>query len=127
MTDFIKLTIDWRDAHSEVPEQQQEAFTQQLLRELRKSSAIASADRVVDPNMPPGSMGEHWLWSILTAEIPGSGLRLACEEALNQLAGKPVEFTVEVNGQKIAAKHVRPDDFDGVVDKLVEAATKMKQ
>lgn len=128
MTDTIKLTIDWREADGEVPEGRQEAFTQRLLKELRASDAVTRTDRVADPDVPAGGMGAQWLWSVLTAEIPGPALRAASEEALNQLAGKPIEFTIEINGQsrKIIAKDVRPNDFDRVVNKLVEAAKELK-
>ncbi|MEM9152172.1 MAG: hypothetical protein AAGB19_17190 [Cyanobacteria bacterium P01_F01_bin.3] len=129
MTDIIKLTIDWRDAESEMPEAQQEAFTQRVWQDLRSSSAVETVERVPDPDVPEGGMGRHWLWNILTAEIPGPALRAAGEEALYQLGARPIEFTLEVDGksQKVGAKNVRPDDFDQVLDKLVEAAKKLKE
>ena len=76
-------------------------------------------------------MGAHWLWNVLTAEIPGPALRAAGEEALNQLAGKPIEFTVEVEGKegesrKVTAKNVRPDNVGNVLDQLVEAAKELE-
>ena len=128
MTDTVWLTIDWRKADSDMPEAQQEAFTQTLFRELRTLDEIKTVDRIRDPNVPAGGMGVNWLWSILTAEIPGNGLAQASREVFVRLSGQPIELTVEVNGQtqKIDAKNVRPDDFDQVVDKLVEAAKKMK-
>lgn len=128
MADVVRLTIDWREADSNVPEAQQEAFTQTLFQELRSLDQVATVDRIPDPDAPVGGMGAHWLWNILTAEIPGNGLRVAGQAALDQLAGKPLDFTVEVNGQsqKVSASNVRPDDFDRVLDQLVEAAQKMK-
>ena len=128
MTDTIKLTIDWRDAVSEMPDAQQEAFTQRVWQDLRVSNAVEKVERVPDPNVPDGGMGANWLWNVLTAEIPGPALRVAAEEALYQLGGRPIEFTLEVDGksQKVGAKNVRPDDFDEVLDKLVEAAKKLK-
>lgn len=131
MADIFKLTIDWRDADSEMPESQQEAFTQRVWQDLRASSAVEQVNRVVDPAVPDGAMGGHWLWNVLTAEIPGPALRAAGEEALNQLAGKPIEFTVEVEGKegesrKVSAKNVRPDNVSDVLDQLVEAAKALK-
>lgn len=128
MVETIRLTIDWREADGEVSERQQEAFTQRVLKDLRASDAVETVERVADPAVPEGGMGAQWLWSLLTAEIPGPALRAASEEALHQLAGKPIEFTVEVEGasRKISVKDVRPDDFDRVVDKLVEAAKALK-
>lgn len=129
MTDAIKLTIDWRDAECEMPEAQQEAFTQRVWQDLRGSSAVETVDRVPDSDVPDGGMGANWLWNVLTAEIPGPALRAAAEEALYQLGGRPIEFTLEVDGrsQKVGAKNVRPDDFDQVLDKLVEAAKELKK
>jgi hypothetical protein len=128
MTDTVWLTIDWRKANGEMPDAQKEVFTQNLFQELRTLKSIETVGRIRDPNVPMGSMGANWLWSILTAEIPGNGLKQACQEVFSRLAGQPIELTVEVNGQaqKIDAKNVRPDHLDEVVDKLVEAAQKMK-
>jgi hypothetical protein len=128
MTDTVWLTIDWREANGEMPDAHKEVFTQNLFQELRTLESIETVDRICDPNAPIGSMGAHWLWNILTAEIPGTALKEACQEVFVRLAGQPIELTVEVNGQaqKIDAKNVRPDKFDEVVDKLVEAAQKMK-
>ncbi|MEL7142018.1 MAG: hypothetical protein AAFY33_02325 [Cyanobacteria bacterium J06643_4] len=128
MMDTVSLTIDWRSAASELPDSQQEALTQTLYRELRALDEIETVSRVADPALPNGAMGAQWLWSVLTAEIPGEGLKNACQEVFIRLAGQPMELTIEVEGQaqKIDAKNVRPDDFDAVVDKLVEAAQKMK-
>ena len=127
MTDTVCLTFDWRQASGVLPDAQQEAFTQSLFRELRTLEGIQAIARIPDPDIPAGAMGAHWLWSILTAEIPGNGLKQACQEVFVRLSGQPIELTVEVNGQakKIDAKNVRPDDFDEVIDKLVEAAEKM--
>ncbi|MEN8446831.1 MAG: hypothetical protein ABG776_17680, partial [Cyanobacteria bacterium J06555_13] len=116
MVNTIKLTIDWRDASSEMPEAHQEAFTQRVWQDLRASSAVEKVERLPDPDVPEGGMGAHWLWNVLTAEIPGPALRAAGEEALNQLAGRPIKFTLEVDdkSQKIVVDDVRLDDFDRV-------------
>lgn len=131
MANNIKLTIDWRDADSDLPESHQEALTQRIYRELRTSSSVETVERVPDPDVPDGGMGAHWLWNVLTAEIPGPALRAAGEEALNQLAGKPIEFTVEVEGKegesrKVTAKNVRPDNVSNVLDDLVKAAKNLE-
>jgi len=111
-----------------MPDAQQEAFTQTMYRSLRSIDEIQSVERIADSEVPEGAMGKHWLWSILTAEIPGDGLRAACEEALDQLAGKPISFKVEVAGksQSIEAENVRPDNVDHIINKLVEAAQRLK-
>ncbi len=128
MAETICLTIDWRTANYGMPDSQQEILTQQLFRELKTLDVVQSVQRVSDSDVPEGAMGAAWLWSILTAEIPGDDLRKACQEVFTRLAGAPMELTIEVDGQaqKIDAKNVRPDDFDEVIDKLVAAAQQMK-
>ena len=69
MADTILLTIDWRDADSDMPEEQQETLTQTVFQELRALDEVEDIKRVADPNVPDGGMGANWLWSILTAEI----------------------------------------------------------
>ena len=122
MTRSVWLTIDWQDADNQAPVAQQEAFTQSVLRGLKAHDAIQKVERVPDPDVPTGGMGAQWLWNILTAEIPGDGLRAACQEALDQLEGKPVTFKIESGGKTIEAQAVNPQNFDAVVDKLVAAA-----
>jgi hypothetical protein len=126
MTDTIKLTIDWREADSEMPEARQEAFTQRLLQELRTSGAVERVDRVADPDVPQGGMGAQWLWSILTAEIPGSALKLALQEVFDRLPGKPLDVAIEIDGRKMEVKNVRLSDLDSVTEKLSNAAQKLK-
>lgn len=129
MANSILLTIDWRDADSGRPEAQQEVLTQSVFQSLRSLDPVQSVRRVADPDVPKGSMGAQWLWNILTAEIPGDGLRVAVQEALSKLEGETITFTVESkeDAQKIEVSSVHPDDFDRVVDKLVDAVEKMKQ
>ena len=128
MTNTILLTIDWRDADSDMPEEQQEKLTQTLFQELRVLDEVENIQRVADPDMPAGGMGANWLWSVLTAEITVEGLKQVCQDAYERLPGKPLEFTLEVDGKKttIGAKNVRPDNFDETLEKLVAAAQKLK-
>ena len=128
MAETVCLTIDWRGANDGMPDSQKEILTQQLFRELKTSDVVQNVLRVADSSPPVGAMGADWLWSILTAEIPGNGLRKACQEVFTRLAGVPMDLTIEVDGQvqKIDAKNVRPGDFDEVIDKLVAAAQQMK-
>ncbi|MEO0888156.1 MAG: hypothetical protein AAFY54_19805 [Cyanobacteria bacterium J06648_10] len=100
--DTVSLTIDWREANSQLSEPQQEALTQTMYRELRGLEAVETVERVADSNMPDGAMGAQWLWSILTAEIPGEALGQACTEVFR-------------------------DELDEVIDKLVSAAQQMKE
>lgn len=124
--DTVRLTVDWRTAESDVPEAMQEIFTQSLFQDLRRLDAIATVDRVPDSDVPEGGMGAKWLWSVLTAEIPGDGIKLALQEVFARLPGKPIDFVLEVDGRKMEVKGVRPDDIDDVSEKLVAAAKKLK-
>ena len=133
MTDTVSLTIDWRaasdlDSENQYSENQREAQTQTLFRELRSLDVIDDVNRVAEDSLPDGAMGAQWLWSILTAEITGGALRTACTEVFDRLRDQPMEITVAVDGQSqsIDAKNVHPDDYDQVINKLVEAAQKMK-
>ncbi len=128
MTNTVSLTIDWRAASSGIPEAQQEAQTQTLFRELRSLNSVEAVARVPDSTVPPGAMGAQWLWGILTAEISAEALRTATTEVFSRLSHQPMELTIEVDGesQKIDAKNVRSGDLDEVVDKLVDAAQRLK-
>lgn len=126
--DTVSLTIDWRAANNNLSDNQQEAQTQTLFRELRTVESIETVDRVAATDMPEGAMGAQWLWHILTAEISGHALRHAATEVFDRLRHQPMELTIAVNGQsqKIDAKNVHPDNYEQVIDKLVEAAQRMK-
>ena len=128
MTDPVSLTIDWRAGSAGYSENQREVQTQTIFRELRSIDSIDHVDRVAEDNLPEGAMGAQWLWSILTAEIPGSALRTACTEVFDRLCDQPMELTIAVDGQSrtIDARNVHPDDYEQVIDKLVEAAQKMQ-
>jgi hypothetical protein len=69
MTTPLWLTIDWRDADANVPEAQQEQFTEVLFREMNCFDEVERVERVADPAVPDGGMGAAWLWGILTAEV----------------------------------------------------------
>ena len=128
MTDTVWLTIDWRASDGGLLEDQRESLTQMMFWELRSHPVINTVNRILDPAMPEGAMGAGWLWSILTAEISGNGLQQVCEEVFSRLPGQPMELTVEVDekSQKIDVKNVRPSDYEAVINKLIEAARKMK-
>ncbi len=128
MTDTITLTIDWREAQSELPEEQQEAVTQSLYQELRSLDEVQDVQRVPDPDVPEGEMGAQWLWNVLTADITVEGLKQVCQDVYARLPRKPIEFTLEVDGEKVSlgGKNIRPDNFDETLDKLVAAAQKLK-
>ncbi|MEO1394939.1 MAG: hypothetical protein AAFV90_18705 [Cyanobacteria bacterium J06634_5] len=127
MTDTVRLTIDWRTSISDMPEAQQEAFTQSLFQDLRRADAVETVERVPDPDVPDGGMGAQWLWSILTAEIPGNGIKLALQEVFARLPGKPIDFVVELEGgRKMEVKGIRPNDIDAVAEKVAAAAQKLK-
>ncbi|MEO0989122.1 MAG: hypothetical protein AAFY20_26810 [Cyanobacteria bacterium J06639_14] len=125
MTDTVWLTIDWREAAPEVPEAQQEIFTETLFREMNGFDEVERVERVADPDAPAGGMGAGWLWSILTAEVTVENLKRLGKEIQKRLPGKPVKFTVKVGDREVSADNVRPDDLDATLDKLVAAAKEL--
>lgn len=129
MSDTVWLTFDWRASDGGLLEVQRERLTQRVFRELRSLPYIDAVARIPDPAIPEGAMGIQWLWSILTAEISGNGLQQVCEEVFSRLPGQPMELTVEVDekSQKIDVKNVRPSDYEAVINKLIEAAKKMRE
>ena len=129
MSDTVWLTIDWRASDGGLLEAQRERLTQRMFWELRSHPHTNAVTRIPDPAIPSGAMGMQWLWSILTAEISGNGLQQVCEEVFSRLPGQPMELTVEVDekSQKIDVKNVRPGDYEAVIEKLIEAAQRMKE
>ena len=131
MANSAQITIDWRESAADLSEFQQEALTQTLLKELRQVDAVSHVSRVADADVPEGGMGAgDWLWGLVTAEIPGDGIRealkVALEEVFERLPGKPVGVTVEFEGRKIELSGVRPQDLDEVGEKALALAQKLK-
>lgn len=122
MTDTIWLTIDWRDADADMPEAQQEVFTESLFREMNGFDEVERVERVADPDVPDGGMGAAWLWSILTAEVTVENAKRLGQEVYSRLPGKPVNITIKAGDREVTAENVRPDDLDATLDKLVAAA-----
>ncbi|MGB3766515.1 MAG: hypothetical protein WA947_08145, partial [Phormidesmis sp.] len=111
MAHHTQLTVDWRESSRNMPEAQQEALTQTLLKELRQVDAVETVERVPDADVPKRSMGVGaWMWGVLTAEIPGEGVKVALTEVFERLPGKPIDILVERDGRKIEIKGVRVQD-----------------
>ena len=64
--------------------------------------------------------------SVLTAEIPGDGIKLALQEVFERLPGKPIDILVERDGRKIEIKGVRIQDIDTVEEKVLRMSQKLK-
>lgn len=127
MLKSLQLTVDWREANRDMPDAQNEALTQTLLKELRQMDAVETVERVSDAAVPTGSMGiGSWLWGVLTAEIPGDGIKLALQEVFERLPGKPIDVVVELDGRKIEMKGVRIQDIDEVEKKVLRMSQKLK-
>lgn len=127
MTKTVRLTVDWRSAAADVADAQQEALTQTLFRELRRLDEVETVERVADDAVPERSMGVGaWLWGVLTAEIPGDGIKLALEEVFARMPGKPVDISVEIEGKKVEIKGVRIKDIDEVEKKVLRMSQKLK-
>ena len=125
MADTVWLTIDWRQADPDIPEAQQEAFTEILFREMNGFDEIERVERVADPDAPAGGMGAAWLWSILTAEVTVENVKRLGQEVHERLPGKPMTFTVKSGDREVTAENVRPENLDATLDKLVVAAKKL--
>ncbi|NJN21016.1 MAG: hypothetical protein HC812_07265 [Leptolyngbya sp. RL_3_1] len=130
MTQPFWLTIDWRDADTEVPEAQQEQFTEVLFREMNCFDEVERVERVADPAVPDGGMGAAWLWGILTAEVTVENLKRLGQAVQERLPGKPISFTVKAtkDGEaEVSATNIRPDDLDATLEKLVAAAKSLAE
>ena len=127
MPDSLQLTVDWREANRDMPDAQQEALTQTLLQELRQLEAVETVERVSDAAVPKRSMGiGSWLWGVLTAEIPGDGIKLALQEVFARLPGKPIDIVVERDGRKIEIKGVRIQDINEVEKRVLSMSESLK-
>lgn len=123
----IQLTVDWREASRDLPEAQQEALTQTLLKELRRVDAVETVERVPEADVPERSMGVGaWLWGVLTAEIPGEGIKVALAEVFARLPGKPIDILVERDGRKIEIKGVRVQDMDEIEERIIRMSQSLK-
>lgn len=127
MTSLLWLTIDWREADADVPEAQQEQFTEVLFRELNGFDEVERVERVADPTVPDGGMGAAWLWGILTAEVGVANLKRLGKEVQERLPGKPISFTVKAGDREVTISNLRPDDLDATLDKLVAAAKSLSE
>ena len=127
MSNSVQLTVDWRGANLDMPDAQQEALTQTLLKELRQLDAVETVERVPESDVPERSMGiGKLLWGVLSAEIPGDGMKLALQEVFARLPGKPIDIVVERDGRKIEIKGVRIRDIDEVEKKVLRMSRKLK-
>jgi hypothetical protein len=127
MTTPLWLTIDWRDADANVPEAQQEQFTEVLFREMNCFDEVERVERVADPAVPDGGMGAAWLWGILTAEVTLENLKRLGQEVQERLPGKPISFTVKAGDREVTINNLRPDDLDATLEKLVAAAKSLAE
>ena len=80
-----------------------------------------------ESDVPERSMGiGNLLWGVLSAEIPGDGMKLALQEVFARLPGKPIDIVVERDGRKIEIKGVRIQDIDEVEKKVLRMSQKLK-
>jgi len=126
-TQSIKLTIDWRTAVANLPPEVQEQQTQNLYRALRQLPEVEQVDRIPDPEVPDGSMGAAWLKDLLLTKVIPGNLGSLFNTIRQRLPGTPVNFEIEVDGQKrrISMDGVRPENFDAALDKLMKAAKEL--
>jgi hypothetical protein len=106
----LKLTIEFID-----PEERDEQ-AQRLIAELKSLDEIV-VDRV-DANLAEGtkSIG-GFLVGLLTAEVSVANSKKLMGFLGDRLGGKPIEFTVEVNGKKLTAKANSREELDYAIAK----------
>ena len=123
----IQITVDWREASRDMPKAQQEVLTQTLLKELQRVDTVETVERVPDADVPRRSMGVGaWMWGVLTAEIPGEGVKVALQEVFARLPGKPIDIVVERDGRKIEIKGVRVQDMDEIEERVTRMSQSLK-
>jgi hypothetical protein len=111
----LKLMIEFNDPELEPQERDKEA--QRLIAELRSLDEIETVDQV-DANLAEGtkSIGGS-LVGLLTAEVSLANGKKLIGFLGDRLGGKPIEFTVEVNGKKLTAKANSREELDYAIAK----------
>jgi hypothetical protein len=109
----LKLTIEFNDPELDPDERNEQA--QRLIGELRL--AEIDVDRV-DADLTEGtkSIGGS-LVGLLTAEVTVANGKKLMGFLGDRLGGKPIEFTVEVNGKKLTAKASSREELDYAIAK----------
>lgn len=131
MSNSVQITFDWREASADLSESQQESLTLTLMKELRQVDEVQSVARVADTDVPQGGMGVGgWLVGLLTAEIPGDGIKaamkVAAEEVFARVPGKPVNVRVKIGDREVDLGSVRLKDIDEATEKALALAQKLK-
>jgi hypothetical protein len=124
---IVKLTIDWRNAVTDLPPEIQERQTQNLYNALRQMPEVEQVNRISDSDAPDGGMGAAWLKDLLLTEVVPGSLSSVFNAIRQRLPGTPINFEVEVDNQKkrIRVEGVRPEDFDAALDKLTKAVKEL--
>jgi hypothetical protein len=110
----LKLTIEFNDPELDPDKRNEEA--QRLIAELKSLDGI-DFDRV-DANLAGGtkSIGGT-LVGLLTGEVSLANGKKLMGFLGDRLGGKPIEFTVEVNGKKLTAKANSREELDYAIAK----------
>jgi hypothetical protein len=110
----LKLTIEFNDPELDPVKRDEQA--QRLIAELKSLDEI-DVDRV-DANLAEGtkSIGGT-LVGLLTAEVSLANGKKLMGFLGDRLGGKPIEFTVEVNGKKLTAKANSREELDYAIAK----------
>jgi hypothetical protein len=131
---LLRLTIDWRNNGTELPPTIQEQQTQNLYSGLRQLRDVEQVDRILDPNVPDGSMGAAWLPDVLvllTKVLTAANLGYIFNTIRQRLPGTPVNFEIELEGweskrkTKISMTGVRPENFDKALDQLTNTVKEL--
>jgi hypothetical protein len=133
-TQLLRLTIDWRDNVTELPPSIQEQQTQNLYRGLRQLRDVEQVDRILDPNVPDGSLGAAWLPDVLvllTKVLTAANLGYIFNTIRQRLPGTPINFEIELEDleskrkTKFSMTGVRPEDFDKALDKFTNTVKEL--
>jgi hypothetical protein len=110
----LKLTIEFNDPELDPVKRDEQA--KRLIAELKSLDDI-DVDRV-DANLAEGtkSIGGT-LVGLLTAEVSLANGKKLMGFLGDRLGGKPIEFTVEVNGKKLTAKASSREELDYAIAK----------
>ena len=117
----LQVTIDFRDAN--LPEEQLDRLTANVLKDLKALDEVEKVERVPDPQVPDGGMGGGTLMGLLTAEVSLQNIRALAGYLTGKFTSKPIDLEIEVSDQnaqstqsrKIKLTGVRPEDLDRVV------------
>jgi hypothetical protein len=110
----VSIVMDFRDADRD--DVLLERQTQTLFRELQRLDAIASVERVADPNPPEGNFsGGSWLLGLLKTEVSAKNAGQLFAWLQTKFGKQPIKLKVKSpGGHEYDIEVKNPDDFERV-------------